>query len=74
MEIYPNPSSEILNISFHENQKSKQQIQIFNSTGMLLREISVTRSAQFNIAGLPRGLYFVHLKNSLQQAQKFIID
>lgn len=68
--IYPNPTTEILNISLSENQKTR--IQICNSMGMLVKEIPVTQSSQINIEDLPSGLYFVHLKNNLSQPVKFV--
>jgi hypothetical protein len=70
IKIFPNPATSTLNISFPENMK--QQIQIFNSMGMLLKEISVTQQTQIDISDLPKGLYFVHLKNNSAQAEKFI--
>jgi hypothetical protein len=70
-EMYPNPATSTLNISFPENMK--QQLQIFNSMGMLLKEISVTQQTQIDISDLPKGLYFVHLKNnSLAPTLNFI--
>ena len=53
-----------------ENQKS--QLRIFNTMGMLFKEISITKSTQINIADLPSGLYFIHIKNQPSQTQKFI--
>ena len=70
MKVYPNPATETLSISIHSNKE--QQIQIFNSLGMLLQEISITHSKEINITDLPRGIYFIHLNNSLKQPQKFI--
>lgn len=70
IRIYPNPASEALNISFGNYQK--QSIQIFNSTGNLVKEIKNLQSAQINIADLPSGFYFVRVKDDLQQPCKFI--
>ncbi len=70
MKVYPNPAAQTLFISILNNKK--QQIQIFNSLGMLLKEISIIHSIQININDLPDGIYFIHLNNSLQQPQKII--
>lgn len=72
IKIYLNPATGTLNISLPENQNRNQQIQIFNSMGMLLKEISTIQSTQINIADLPGGLYFAHLINYPLQIIKFI--
>lgn len=72
ISIFPNPATETLNISFPDKLNSKQQIQIFNSMGMLLKEFETNQSTQINIANLPSGLYFIHPKNQSKQSQKFI--
>lgn len=68
--IYPTPANETLNISIPDNQK--QQIQIFNAMGMLLKEISASQSFQIDISNLPSGLYFIHLKSKASQTQRFV--
>ena len=70
MKVYPNPATETIIISIHSN--AEQQIQIFNSLGMLLQEISITHSKEINITDLPEGIYFIHIIDGLQQPQKFI--
>ncbi|MBI2271980.1 MAG: T9SS type A sorting domain-containing protein [Bacteroidetes bacterium] len=69
--IYPNPAIETLTIQFIGNN-SKEQVQIFNSIGALIKEIEITQTLQINVADLPDGLYFIRLKNGQQQTQKFI--
>jgi hypothetical protein len=71
-QIFPNPATGTLNISFSGTQNPKEQIQIFNSIGILLKIIDIVQPGQIDITGLPCGLYFVRLKNNSQQAQKFI--
>lgn len=68
--VYPNPATSTLNISIPENQK--QQLQIFNSIGMFVKEISATQQTQIDISDLSSGLYFVRLQNNLLWTQKFI--
>ena len=70
--IYPNPANETLTIKFDYNSNQKRQFQIFNSMGMLLKEVSVTRSSQINIEDLSSGLYFVHPINDFSPAIKLI--
>lgn len=59
INFYPNPATEKLNISLAENEES--QLQIFNSMGMLVKEISITQTSQINISDLSNGLYFMYL-------------
>lgn len=68
--VYPNPATSTLNISIPENQN--QQLQIFNSLGRLVKEISATQQTQIDISDLSCGLYFVRLQNYLLCSQKFI--
>ncbi len=69
--VYPNPASEILNISFIDTPNSKQQVLIFNVVGQLYKKEALLQSQQINISDLPRGLYFVRLSN-FNQIQRFI--
>jgi uncharacterized protein (TIGR02145 family) len=70
MKIYPNPATESIFISVQSNEK--QQIQIFNAMGLLVKDISITHTMQIDITDLISGIYFVHLNNRLQHTQKFI--
>lgn len=68
--IFPSPANEILKISFRDNQK--QQIQISNSIGQVVKEILIINNEAVNISDLPNGVYFICLKNIPSQTQKFI--
>jgi len=70
MKLYPNPATESIFISVQSNEK--QQIQIFNAMGLLVKDISITHTMQIDITDLISGIYFVHLNNRLQHTQKFI--
>lgn len=69
--VYPNPATETLTIEFSE-YNSNVQVQIYNSIGVLIKEIEIINTLQINITDLPSGLYYVHLKNKLQQTRKLI--
>jgi len=68
--IVPNPATETLKISFRDNQK--QQIEIYNSTGQIVKEILIINNEMVNISDLPSGVYFIRLKNIPSQTQIFI--
>lgn len=70
VSICPNPASEYIKLNINQNQIT--QVQIFNSMGILFKEFSITQSTQLDISDLPKGLYFVRLKNYSQQTTKFI--
>ena len=71
-DIYPNPATETLNISFQHGQNTNQQIQIFNSMGMLIKEFEIVTATQVNIANLPNGFYCILPKNFPQFSRKII--
>jgi photosystem II stability/assembly factor-like uncharacterized protein len=69
--IYPNPSNESITIKLNDIN-DKQQLQIYNSIGVLLKECEVSQKSKINIADLSNGLYFICLKNQRQLSLKFI--
>lgn len=69
--IFPNPVTDLLTVEF-SNIIKKGQLQIFNSIGIIIKEIEIQESIKIDISGFPNGLYFMRLKNNQQQAQKFI--
>ncbi len=63
--IYPNPASDIINISSSSNHVSK--VEIIDSMGKLVHS-SMNQSA-INISNLPEGIYLIrmHVKNDIQE-------
>lgn len=73
IRIYPNPTSEILTIKFRQQQIVDEQIQIYNSLGILVLTVNIKQNmTEIDVSKLAIGLYFVRLKNHPQQAQKFL--
>ena len=70
--IYPNPAREWIDIRLPAQLNYEVQIHIFNSSGILVKEIENNLFTQVNISGFPPGLYFVHLKNHPGPSQKFV--
>lgn len=66
--IYPNPSTNFITIQM--NNLEKENVQIYNSIGQLVKEVSV--SDKINISELSNGVYFVRLLKDPYQAQRFI--
>lgn len=62
VSLYPNPSNELINISFGEDQLSK--LELYDITGKLLfkKELNANTYA-LNIANYPLGTYLVKVYN-----------
>jgi hypothetical protein len=71
ISVYPNPAGDVLTIEL-TGIAGKQQVQIFNEIGTLVKELELTGTMEANISDLQNGLYFIHLKNSSLHVQKFI--
>ncbi len=61
---YPNPASDIVNISFDEFIDSQISLSIYNSVGQLVSENDLYSSGSqisFNVSNLDSGMYYVKL-------------
>jgi hypothetical protein len=72
LSVHPNPATEYLTLKFSENLSNARQIKIYNSLGVLVKEISLESSIEVNVSDLQSGLYFIKLNDYPQQAIKFI--
>jgi para-nitrobenzyl esterase len=71
-QLSPNPATETIIISFPENKSGNQLVQIYNATGILVREYSVSPSGAISVSDLAAGLYFVQVKAEPAYAGKFV--
>ena len=75
IDIYPNPASDVLNITSSENIS---RIEIISSTGRIIVQQDVNSDyATFNVSDLSNGMYFVRIFGSEQNSvfvRKFIKD
>jgi hypothetical protein len=69
--ITPNIAVESISISYSE-AIDKQLIQIFNSMGILVKELEISKSDQICISDLSKGMYFIRLKNKMYTPLKFL--
>jgi len=75
VKIYPNPTSDLLTLTFNSDTNSSKTIQIINKEG---KEISTrklttfegTNSTEFKTANLPSGIYFIKITDEIES--KFI--
>ncbi|MCW2118804.1 T9SS type A sorting domain-containing protein [Flavobacterium sp. 7A] len=66
--VYPNPTSEIINIKINDITNTSEIIEIFNILGDRLYEKSIASRSlcQINVSGFPAGLYFIKIGTSLK--------
>ena len=78
MSIYPNPSNDILNITFNQLENKEQKIEILNSLGEIISEINIspnTSVTKLNINDLSSGIYIIKLtSNNKSYTEKFIVE
>ncbi len=65
--LYPNPATNVLNISFQESVPITEHIKIYNAVGALVMQPKSTNQnpQQINIAQLSQGLYFVKVRHKM---------
>ncbi|MFE3871405.1 M4 family metallopeptidase [Flavobacterium sp. ZS1P70] len=68
--LYPNPTSEVLNVSVKENKVSSYKI--FNSLGFQI-QTGKTSGGEINVSNLSKGIYFFELNNGQDTVVKSFI-
>ncbi|MEO8759795.1 MAG: T9SS type A sorting domain-containing protein [Bacteroidia bacterium] len=72
IKIYPNPSSEILNIEINSSNMTHQEMKIEDVLGNeILKQSLSTNHSNINISNLQNGVYIIRVGNSVQ---KFIVQ
>ncbi|MFK7770751.1 MAG: T9SS type A sorting domain-containing protein [Saprospiraceae bacterium] len=64
IQIYPNPTSEYLNILFSKNQNTPFSISIFDTVGKLVLEKKNVSSNSIDVSKLKKGFYFLKISSS----------
>lgn len=74
ISLYPNPSSDIINVTF-KNEVSNGQLNLIDVTGRVYYSQNVTNSDQLtvDVSNLVQGLYFVQFSNNNQFTQQKIV-
>ena len=72
--VTPNPAIDVVTLNLPAIKKVPVQLELFNSTGKLLRSFNVySNKVSFNISAYPKGLYVVRVKDANKiQTVKFI--
>lgn len=69
--LYPNPVSNLITIEFSDLQ-SRQQIQIYNANGQLVKTATIYSQIPLDVSDLPSGLYLIRMVNKRNSRLKFI--
>jgi len=69
--VYPNPVSDLITIEFSDLQ-SRQQIQIYNANGQLVKIATIYSQVPLDVSDLPSGLYLILMENEHNSRLKFI--
>jgi hypothetical protein len=75
LKVYPNPASDILNISLSNINFKNSNIVVYNVSGMEVSKSTMNgANAQLNIESLSNGVYFVKVsnENGFSKTVKFI--
>ncbi len=70
MKVFPNPACDQITVSINDTHKNKN-IQIYNSTGLLVKEVLINNINTIDIADLSKGLYFIRSKDFPKHIQVF---
>lgn len=70
VSIYPNPSSDFITIQFKDFEK--EEIQIYNSIGQLVKTKTVLNNDRIDVSELVDGVYFIRFNNKILYTIKFI--
>lgn len=65
LNVYPNPATDLLNLSFNNAAQEAFTAEIFDVTGNVFQSVEVSSNAtNLNVSNMAAGLYFVRLKNA----------
>lgn len=77
IQVYPNPSSDVLNIRINEHITESVHYELINSLGksVLVGKVENDFNTTLDISNYPKGLYFINFNtNNTSGVQKIIIE
>jgi len=77
IDIYPNPTKDVLNFELLDNKTDWQTVSITNANGQLMQfnNINSLNNNSLDISELSAGIYFVHFSSTEKiESQKFIVE
>jgi hypothetical protein len=79
LNIYPNPTKEIINIEFEIEKDQKVSFSLYDAMGRKTQDVSIKQyqtgkhKHQLNLANLPKGTYYVKINFENKEMNKLII-
>ena len=80
LKIYPNPASDVLNVTITSSDKELNKISIYNHAGQLINQfdMNIDNGAwdfKINLANYAKGLYSIEYTNSqMTMIKKFVVQ
>lgn len=73
--VYPNPTSGVFFLNIDSQFSESFEVKVVNLIGQPVdvREVATNQQTQFDLSGLPKGVYFVKITVDQQQVVKRII-
>jgi len=68
--FYPNPASEVLNITLDKESETEQKIELYNTSMQMVKQISLDsyqQTTSFNVSDIANGMYFVKIGNQVSR-------
>lgn len=72
ISVYPNPAKDVIHISFNNPTTQPLTLDLYNSTGMLIKKIAIanyTTNISVDLKNQKKGLYFLKLNNGNMTTQ-----
>lgn len=73
--VFPNPTSGVFFLNIDSQFSEAFEVKVVNLIGqpVKIQEVPTNQQTQFDLSGLPKGVYFVKIKVDQQQVVKRII-
>jgi hypothetical protein len=76
--VYPNPTSGLVKVRFHNKKDRVYTFTIFNKNGGIVANTQVpagsnTNEVQFDLSTQPNGYYFLHVTDGMKKVVRIIV-
>lgn len=72
LKLYPNPTTDYIELSFPEDATTKYQVMIFDLSGVMLKLVDVkTAKHQINVSDFKTGTYLIYIRENDKTIQTF---
>lgn len=78
MQVYPNPSTEYVEVALENGSSTAVDVSIYDGTGRSYRQVSFAKSGsvfreRVDVRSLPGGLYMLDVRHGQERAVRKII-